>query len=150
MIICPLSDIFWAFRKCSLFFCDIFPSASLNLKLHAQRTQVRFRCHFIFALLREKSLGEISGLKLRKAGRWINWGALENHSILKKFHVITIWTGIFSQSLERGFSDCHLLNSVALFWATLGAGGDMAHDMSDGRRNSNPLLICSLNAPPFN
>jgi len=53
---------FGVFERNTLFFRDISPSAALNLKWRAQRTKVRFRCHFIFALLRKKCLGEISGL----------------------------------------------------------------------------------------
>jgi|AntRauTorckE6833_2_1112554.scaffolds.fasta_scaffold01344_13 hypothetical protein len=34
-----------------VFFGEIFPSATLKLKLHTQRTCVRFRYNFIFTLL---------------------------------------------------------------------------------------------------
>jgi len=52
---------FLSYEKNSLFSATFAPQlrspqASLgeNLKWRAQRTQVRFRCHFIFALLRKK------------------------------------------------------------------------------------------------
>src|SRR5699024_1512673 len=42
--------------------CEIYPSAALKVKSLAQRTLVRFRHHFTFALQRNKFLGEKSGL----------------------------------------------------------------------------------------
>jgi hypothetical protein len=45
-----------------VFFGEIYPPASLKPKWLTQRTEVRFRRHFTFALLRKKFLGEKSGL----------------------------------------------------------------------------------------
>ncbi len=42
--------------------CEIFPSTVLKLKWLAQRTHVRFRCHFTFALLTKKFLGGKCGV----------------------------------------------------------------------------------------
>lgn len=53
---------YFRFQKSNgVFYSEIYPSASLGVKWLAQRTHVRFRCHFTFALLRKKFLGEISG-----------------------------------------------------------------------------------------
>ena len=42
--------------------CEIFPSTALKLKRLTQRTHVRFRRHFTFALLTKKFLGGKCGV----------------------------------------------------------------------------------------
>ena len=78
-----ISFKFRIFLKLQGVFCfEIYPSAVLVVKSLAQRTLVRFRRHFTFALLRNKFLGEKCGLGLD--GSKARWDPLKSGTHLQK------------------------------------------------------------------